>query len=71
MLFSTCSWRFLISKKLDRLELKLEQLEFKFEKKLGFRNVQGKLENFVASQTNIWPFLVFRALLANAVTLCL
>ena len=31
-------WRFLIS-------YKLEQLEFKLEKLLGFRNMQEKLEN--------------------------
>ena len=36
--FLTCSWRFLISNK-------LEQLEFKLEKILGFRNIQEKLEN--------------------------
>ena len=36
--FLTCSWRFLISNK-------SEQLEFKLEKLLGFRNMQEKLEN--------------------------
>ena len=37
--FLTCSWRFLISNK-------LEQLEFELKKKiLGFRNMQEKLEN--------------------------
>ena len=36
--FNFCSWRFLISNK-------LEQLEFKLEKLLGFRNMQEKLEN--------------------------
>ena len=36
--FLTCSWRFLISDK-------LEQLEFKLEKILGFRNMQEKLAN--------------------------
>ena len=36
--FLTCSWKFLISNK-------LEQLEFKLEKKnIGFRNMQEKLE---------------------------
>ena len=34
--FLTCSWRFLISDKLEQLELKL-----------GFRNMQEKLENLV------------------------
>ena len=34
----TCSWRFLISNKLEVLELRLNEL-------LGFRNMQGKLEN--------------------------
>jgi hypothetical protein len=36
--FLTCSCRFLISNK-------LEQLKFKLEKILGFRNMQDKLEN--------------------------
>ena len=36
--FLTCSWRFLRSDK-------LEQLQFKFEKLLEFRNMQEKLEN--------------------------
>ena len=35
--FLSCSWRFLISNN-------LEQLEFKLEKILGFRNMQEKLE---------------------------
>ena len=38
--FLTCSWRFLISNK-------LEQLEFKLEKILGFRNMQGNLEKYI------------------------
>ena len=38
--FLTCSWRFLISHK-------LEQLQFKLEKKLGFRNMQEKLEKIL------------------------
>ena len=33
--FFTCSWRFLIS-------YKLEQLEFEWKKLLGFRNMQEK-----------------------------
>ena len=37
MFFSTSSWRFLRSNK-------LEQLEFKLEKILGFRNMHEKLE---------------------------
>ena len=37
--FLTCSWRFL---KFD----KLEQLEFEFEKILGFRNMQEKIEKY-------------------------
>ena len=36
--FLTCSWRFLRYNE-------LEQLEFKLEKILGFRNMQEKLEN--------------------------
>ena len=36
--FLTCSWRFLISNR-------LEQLEFKLERLLGFRNLQEILEN--------------------------
>ena len=38
--FLTCSWRFLTSHK-------LEQLEFKLEKILGFRNMQEKLEKLL------------------------
>ena len=41
--FLTCSWRFLISNKLQQLEFKLENL-------LGFRNMQEKLENVHANQ---------------------
>ena len=37
-LVTTCSWRFLISNR-------LEQLQFKLEKILGFRNMQENLEN--------------------------
>ena len=40
--FLTCSWRFLISNKLEQLELKLELL--------GFRNMQEKLENGISKQ---------------------
>ena len=36
--FLICFWRFLISNKSD-------QLDFKLEKLLGFRNMQEKLEN--------------------------
>ena len=43
--FLTCSWRFLISNK-------LEQLEFKLEKILGFRNMQEKLEKMCTSFEN-------------------
>ena len=38
--FLTCSWWFLILKK-------LEKLEFKLGKKMGFRNMPEKLENRV------------------------
>ena len=38
--FLTCSWRFLISNKLEQLKLKLEKL-------LGFRNMQEKLEKYM------------------------
>ena len=38
--FFTCSWRFLRSNKLERLEFKLEKL-------LGFRNMQENLEKNV------------------------
>ena len=38
--FLTCSWRFV---RYDELE----QLEFKLEKNLGFRNMQEKLEKYV------------------------
>ena len=37
---------------------KLEQLEFKLEKTLGFRNIQEKLENNVFSlllKEQVWP----------------
>ena len=37
MFFLTCSWRFLISNKLEQLEFKLEQI-------IGFRNMQEKSE---------------------------
>ena len=42
MVFLTCSWKFLISNK-------LEQLESKLEKNIEFRNMQEKLENFLSS----------------------
>jgi hypothetical protein len=45
MLFLTCSWRFLISNK-------LEQLEFKLKKILGFKNMQEKLEKMCTSFEN-------------------
>ena len=60
----TCSWRFLRSNK-------LEQLEFKLEKLLGFRNMQEKLEKslsfgefFFGSSTNtkIGPWILFSIL---------
>ena len=41
--FLICFWRFLISKK-------LEQLEFKLEKNWGFSNLQKKLENSLISE---------------------
>ena len=45
--FLTCSWRFLISKKLEQLEIILEK-----KIPLGFRNMQEKLDFF--SQTWHW-----------------
>jgi hypothetical protein len=39
--FLTCSMKFLISNQ-------LEQLEFKLEKKLGFRNMQENLEKYIS-----------------------
>ena len=49
--FLTCSWRFLRNNK-------LEQLEFKLEKLLGFRNMQEKLEkvNFSHQVSQTHPF---------------
>ena len=44
--FLTCSWRFLRSNK-------LEQLEFKLEKILGFRNMQEKLEKVSSLHTSV------------------
>ena len=44
--FLTCSWRFLRSNK-------LEQLEFKLEKLLGFRNMQENLEKTLSSHLHI------------------
>ena len=39
--FLACSWRFLISNRLEKLAFKLEKL-------LGFRNLQEKLENMLS-----------------------
>ena len=41
--FLTCSWRFLIYNKLEKLKLKLEKI-------LRFRNMQEKLENYFDHQ---------------------
>ena len=43
MVFLTCSWKFLISNK-------LEQLELNWKKLLGFRNMQEKLEKVISPQ---------------------
>ena len=43
----TCSWRFLISNKLEQLKLILEKI-------LGFRNMQEKLENIVHTYFYFW-----------------
>jgi hypothetical protein len=48
--FLTCSWRYLISKKLDLLEFKLEKIMFV----LGFRKIQEKLENVFAGFEIEW-----------------
>ena len=46
---------------------KLEQLEFKFEKLLGFRNMQEKLENWVtlSSVDSILYIVIFNITLAD------
>ena len=48
MLFLTCSWRFLISNR-------LEQLQFKLEKIIGIYKNAGKVRNGILLPKLFWP----------------
>ena len=51
-------WRFLISNK-------LEQLEFKLEKLLGFRNMQEKLKMYILYFSVVRPVLIISIALSG------
>ena len=52
LVFLTCSWSFLSYDE-------LEQLEFKLEKLLGFRNMQEKLQNVDVSPITVFFLKIY------------